>query len=117
MAWSEDVPARFAAYGWHTQRVADGNDVEAIAAAIEAARADDRPSLIAVRTHIGFGSPNKQDSQKAHGAPLGPDEVRLTKEAYGWDVRVYVPDDAAAHFRAAIPAGGAPSPTGRGRCH
>ena len=77
--------ARFDAYGWHTQRVADGNDVEAIAAAIEAARADDRPSLIAVRTHIGFGSPNKQDSQKAHGAPLGPDEVRLTKEAYGWD--------------------------------
>ncbi len=77
MAWSEDVPARFDAYGWHTQRVADGNDVEAITAAIEAARADERPSLIAVRTHIGFGSPNKQDSQKAHGAPLGADEVRL----------------------------------------
>ena len=107
MAWSEDVPARFEAYGWHTQRVADGNDVEAITAAIEAARADDRPSLIAVRTHIGFGSPNKQDSQKAHGAPLGPDEVRLTKEAYGWDPdrTFYVPDEAGAHFRAAIPAG------------
>ena len=107
MAWSEDVPARFAAYGWHTQRVTDGNDVEAITAAIDAARADDRPSLIAVRTHIGFGSPNKQDSQKAHGAPLGPDEVRLTKEAYGWDPdrTFYVPDEAAAHFRAAIPAG------------
>ena len=67
MAWSEDVPARFEAYGWHTQRVEDGNDVAAIEAAIETARADDRPSLIAVRTHIGFGSPNKQDSQKAHG--------------------------------------------------
>jgi len=107
MAWSEDVPARFDAYGWHTQRVADGNNVEAIAAAIEAARADDRPSLIAVRTHIGFGSPNKQDSQKAHGAPLGPDEVRLTKEAYGWDPdrSFYVPEEAAALFRAAIPAG------------
>ena len=107
MAWSEDVPARFDAYGWHTQRVADGNDVEAIAAAIEAARADERPSLIAVRTHIGFGSPNKQDSQKAHGAPLGPDEVRLTKEAYGWDPdrSFYVPEEAAALFRAAIPAG------------
>ena len=85
MAWSEDVPERFDAYGWHTQRVEDGNDIAAIEAAIEAARADDRPSLIAVRTHIGYGSPNKQDSQKAHGSPLGPDEVRLTKEAYGWD--------------------------------
>jgi transketolase, bacterial and yeast len=107
MAWSEDVPARFEAYGWHTQRVANGNDVDAIAAAIEAARADDRPSLIAVRTHIGFGSPNKQDSQKAHGAPLGPEEVRLTKEAYGWDPdrSFYVPDEAAALFRGAIPAG------------
>jgi len=107
MAWSEDVPARFDAYGWHTQRVLDGNDVDAIEAAIEAARADDRPSLIAVRTHIGFGSPNKQDSQKAHGAPLGPDEVRLTKEAYGWDPdkTFYVPDEAAAVFRAAVPAG------------
>ena len=74
----------------------DGNDIDAIEAAIEAAQADDRPSLIAVRTHIGFGSPNKQDSQKAHGAPLGPDEVRLTKEAYGWDPdkTFYVPDDA-----------------------
>ena len=77
MAFSEDVLARFDAYGWHTQRVEDGNDVAAIEAAIEAARADDRPSLIAVRTHIGFGSPNKQDTQKAHGAPLGADEVRL----------------------------------------
>jgi len=107
MAWSEDVPARFDAYGWHTQRVTDGNDVAAIEAAIEAARADDRPSLIAVRTHIGFGSPNKQDSQKAHGAPLGPDEVRLTKEAYGWDPdkTFFIPDDALAVFRAAVPAG------------
>ena len=65
------------------------------------------PSLIAVRTHIGFGSPNKHDSQKAHGSPLGPDEVRLTKEAYGWDPdqSFYVPDEAREHFRAAIPAG------------
>ena len=81
MAWSEDVLARFDAYGWHTLRVTDGNDLDAIEAAITAARADDRPSIIAVRTHIGFGSPNKQDTQKAHGSPLGPDEVRLTKEA------------------------------------
>jgi len=107
MAWSEDVPARFDAYGWHTQRVADGNDVEAIAAAIEAARSDGRPSLIAVRTHIGFGSPNKHDSQKAHGSPLGVEEVRLTKEAYGWDPdrSFYVPDEAAALFRSAVPTG------------
>jgi transketolase len=107
MAWSEDVTARFDAYGWHTQRVADGNDVETIASAIELARGDERPSLIAVRTHIGFGSPNKQDSQKAHGAPLGPDEVRLTKEAYGWDPdrTFFIPDEALAVFRAAVSAG------------
>ena len=109
MAWSEDVPKRFDAYGWHTQRVEDGNDLAAIEAAIEAARTDARPSLIAVRTHIGFGSPNRQDTQKAHGQALGPDEVRLTKEAYGWDPdkTFYVPDEAAARFRAAIAAGDA----------
>jgi transketolase len=107
MAWSEDVVARFEAYGWHAVRVEDGNDVEAIAAAIEEARADDRPSLIAVRTHIGFGSPNRQDTQKAHGAPLGPEEVRLVKEAYGWDPdrTFYEPPEALELFRRAIPAG------------
>ena len=107
MAWSEDVPKRFEAYGWHAQRVDDGNDLAAIEAAIETARADGRPSLIAVRTHIGYGSPNKQDTQKAHGSPLGPDEVRLTKESYGWDPdrTFYVPEEAAARFRTAIPAG------------
>jgi len=100
MAWSEDVLERFDAYHWHTQRVDDGNDIESIARAIEAAQEDRRPSLIAVRTHIGFGSPNRQDTQKAHGAPLGPDEVRLTKEAYGWDPdrTFYVPDDVRRHF-------------------
>ena len=107
MAWSEDVPKRFEAYGWHASRVDDGNDLDAIEAAIREAREDDRPSLIAVRTHIGFGSPNKQDSQKAHGSPLGPDEVRLTKEAYGWDPdkTFYVPADALSVFRAAVPHG------------
>ena len=105
--FTENVRARFDAYGWHTQLVADGNDVAAIDAAIEAAKADPRPSLIEVRTHIGFGSPNKQDSQKSHGAPLGPDEVRLTKEAYGWDPEksFWTPDEALAVFRAAVPAG------------
>ncbi len=78
-AWSEDVRKRFDAYGWHTSSVADGNDVASIDAAISAAIKDDRPSLIAVRTVIGFGSPNKAGSQKSHGAPLGPDEVKLTK--------------------------------------
>jgi transketolase len=107
MAWSEDVPKRFEAYGWHTQRVADGNDLVAIEMAIEAARRDDRPSLIAVKTHIGYGSPNKQDSQKAHGSPLGPDEVRLVKEAYGWDPdkTFYVPDEALRVFRRAVETG------------
>ena len=107
MAWSEDVLERFDAYGWHTQRVEDGNDLAAIEAAVTAARADGRPSLIAVRTHIGFGSPNKQDSQKAHGSPLGADEVRLVKEAYGWDPdQSFVePPEALAVFRSAIKDG------------
>ena len=94
------VPERFDAYGWHTQRVEDGNDLAAIADAIETAQTDDRPSLIAVRTHIGYGSPNRQDTQKAHGSPLGEDEVRLVKEAYGWDPdrHFYVPDDVREVF-------------------
>ena len=106
-AFSEDVLARYDAYGWHTQRVEDGNDLAEINAAIDTAKGDDRPSMIAVRTHIGFGSPNKQDTQKAHGSPLGPDEVRLTKEAYGWDPdrTFYVPDEALALFRTAVGAG------------
>jgi transketolase len=100
MAWSEDVVARFEAYGWSSSRVGDGNDLEAIDAAIKAALEDDRPSLIAVHTHIGFGSPNKQDTQKAHGSPLGPDEVRLTKEAYGWDpdAQFLVPEEVRSYM-------------------
>jgi transketolase len=107
MAFSEDVLERFDAYQWHTQQVEDGNDLLSIEAAIRAARADGRPSIIAVRTHIGFGSPHRQDSQKAHGAPLGVEEVRLTKEAYGWDPdrSFYVPDDVEGLFSRAIPYG------------
>jgi transketolase len=107
MAWDEDVLARFDAYRWHTQRVADGNDIVAIGAAIEAAIADERPSIVAVRTHIGYGSPNKQDSQKAHGAPLGPDEVRITKLAYGWDPdrTFYVPDEVRVSMGSAVDHG------------
>ncbi len=107
LAFSEDVLARYDAYGWHTQGVADGNDVDAVSAAIEEARAADRPSLIAVRTHIGYGSPEKQDTSDVHGAPLGPDEVAATKENLGWPTEpaFYIPDDALAHFREAVDRG------------
>jgi len=107
MAFSENVLERFDAYGWDTRRVDDGNDIEAISAAIHKAQEDGRPSLIAVRTHIGYGAPHKQDTQKAHGAPLGEDEVRLAKEFYGWDPdrHFYIPDEALDVFRRAIPEG------------
>jgi transketolase len=107
MAWSEDVLKRFDAYGWGVSRVEDGNDLDAIRAAIEAGLADGRPTLIAVRTHIGYGAPNKQDTQKAHGSPLGEDEVRLAKEAYGWDPDAHflVPPEVLEAMREAIPAG------------
>jgi transketolase len=106
-AFTEDVLGRFAAYGWHVQRVADGNDLAAIDAAITAAERDDRPSIIAVRTVIGYGSPNKAGTQKAHGAPLGEDEVRLTKEMYGWDpdASFLVPDEAREIFGRAVDNG------------
>ena len=85
LSFSEDVPQRYAAYGWHTQRVEDGNDLEELTQAFETARAETfRPSLIAIRTHIGFGSPNKQDTAASHGSPLGKDEIQLTKQALGW---------------------------------
>ena len=85
LAFSDDTAKRFEGYGWHVQHVADGNDTRAIDAAIGAARATfDRPSLIILRTHIAYGSPHKQDSAEAHGAPLGAEEVRLTKQALGW---------------------------------
>jgi transketolase len=103
LAFTEDVGARFLAYGWHVQRVEDGNDLEAIAAAIAAARAEaDRPSLILVHTHIGFGSP-KQDSASAHGEPLGPEAAKATHAAFGWppDELFHVPEEAEAHLRLA----------------
>ena len=107
MAWSEDVVQRFDAYHWHTQRVENGNDLAAISAAIEAAQEDPRPSLIAVRTEIGYGSPNRAGTQKAHGSPLGDDEVRLTKEVYGWDPdqTFHVPDAVREHFEAVAAQG------------
>ena len=107
LAFSDRTLERFDSYGWHTARVEDGNDVAAIGAAIAAARDDERPSMIAVRTHIGYGAPTKHDSQKAHGSPLGEEEVRGAKEFYGWDPdkHFFVPDAALARFREAIPAG------------
>nr|MBC7613643.1 transketolase [Pseudopedobacter sp.] len=86
LTFNEDVAKRFEAYGWHVQSVSDGNDLEAISAAIKNAKEEtQRPSLIKVRTHIGYGSPNKQDTAAAHGSPLGEDEVKLVKENFGFD--------------------------------
>ncbi|HEY5529875.1 MAG TPA: transketolase [Thermoleophilia bacterium] len=109
LTFTEDRAARFRAYGWHTVVVDDGNDVEAVDAALTEAHGEkDRPSLIAVRTHLGYGSPHKQDTFEAHGSPLGADEVRLTKANLGWPLEpdFLVPPGALAHFR---------SSQGRGR--
>ena len=108
ITFSEDRAARFEAYGWHTAFVADGNDVAAIDAALQTARAEtSRPSLVLVRTHIGYGSPNKHDSFEAHGSPLGVAEVRLTKEHLGWPVEppFLIPDAVLAHMREALARG------------
>jgi transketolase len=107
LAFTEDRVKRFDAYGWHTQTVSDGNDVEAIDAAIRLAKLDSRPSLIACRTHIGFGLPTRQDTSKAHGEPPGEEELRGAKEKLGWPVepKFLIPDDVSAHFRAAIDEG------------
>jgi transketolase len=107
LTFTEEVGRRFQAYRWHVQRV-DGNDIDAVAAAIEAAQAEaHRPSLIICKTHIAYGSPGKQDSPQAHGSPLGAEEVRATKEALGWPVEppFYVPEEALACFRQAVRRG------------
>ena len=108
LSFTEDCAKRFEAYGWHTVSVEDGNDIEAINGAIRAAREErSRPSLILLRTHIGFGSPGKQDTFEAHGSPLGEAEVKRTKEKLGWplDPLFYIPQEAEGHFRAAIGSG------------
>ena len=107
ITFTEDVGRRFEAYGWNVEHV-DGNDLQAVEAALNTAQGQtEGPTLIIARTHIAFGSPNKQDSADAHGAPLGEEEVRRTKEALGWpaDARFYIPDTALAHFRRALDAG------------
>ena len=107
IACSEDRAQRFEAYGWHTLVVADGNDLAALDAALAVTRAETaRPSLILVRTHIGYGSP-EQDSFKAHGSPLGPDKVLKTKQNLGWPTEpaFLIPETALAHFRSAVTRG------------
>ena len=104
LSFSEDVPRRFEGYGWHTHVVPDGNDVEAVDKAIRSAQAEsERPSLIAVRTIIGYGAPHKQATHEAHGEPLGDDELRAAKQALGWPVEpmFLLPEPALAHFREA----------------
>jgi transketolase len=107
ITFTEDRAARFRAYGWHTIRVDDGNDLTAIDIALTQARAEtERPSLILIRTHLGYGSP-EQDSYKAHGSPLGVDDVRRTKEKLHWPTELpfLVPEPALAHFREALDLG------------
>ncbi len=108
LAFTEDRGKRFEALGWHVQHVADGNDLEALDAALTAAEEEtERPSIIIVRTRIGYGSPNKAGTAKAHGEPLGEDEVRRAKQNLGWpeDKTFYVPDEVYAHMRQAIDRG------------
>jgi transketolase len=105
LAFSEDVQTRFEGYGWNTLHVADANDTEALARAIEVfKRTDDAPTLIVVDSVIGYGSPHKHNTAAAHGEPLGEDEIRLTKKFYGWDEnsRFLVPDDARTWLRDAL---------------
>ena len=104
-SFSEDVATRFVGYGWNVTRVADANDLEMLARAFETFHnTTDRPTLIIVDSHIGYGSPHKHDSNAAHGEPLGEEEVRLTKKFYGWpeDAKFLVPDGVREHFREGI---------------
>ena len=104
ITFTEDRARRFDAYGWHVQAIDDGNDVPAIDAALRAAREEStRPSLILVRSHLGYGSPNKQDTFEAHGSPLGEEEVRLTKRNLNWpeEPPFLIPEAALTHFREA----------------
>ena len=110
LTFTEDVEARFLAYGWNVLRVGNANDLERIEQALEIFRkTKERPTFIVLDSHIGYGSPHKQDTAAAHGEPLGDDEVRLCKRAYGWpeDKTFLVPDGVYEHFAAGIGARGA----------
>jgi transketolase len=118
LSFSEDVPRRFEAYGWRVLRVGDGNDLPAISSAYEAALADaSRPTLIVLRTYIADPAPTKRNSSKAHGEPLGAEEVRRTKEIIGWpeEPKFYVPEDALDHWREAVRRGAAAEAEWRAR--
>ena len=102
LTFTEDVAARFLAYGWNVTRVSDANDLDMLTAAYQTfLNTHDRPTLIIVQSHIGYGAPHKHDTRAAHGEPLGAEEVRLAKEFYGWDpdAQFYVPDGVVAHFK------------------
>lgn len=108
LTFTEDVKKRFSSYGWHTQSVEDGNNLATIEHAIETAqRNKEKPSLILVHTHLGYGAPHKQDTFEAHGSPLGEEEVKLTKETLGWPLEpsFYIPDAVLTHFREAVERG------------
>jgi transketolase len=108
LSFTEDVGARYEAYGWHVQNLGEDLGLDRLEEALANAReVPDKPSLIIVRSHIAIGAPHKQDTAGAHGSPLGEEEIRLTKEAYGWppDEQFYVPDAALAHFRECLPHG------------
>jgi transketolase len=110
LTYSDDVAMRFEAYHWHVQDLGDaGNDIDAISAAFQKAKeVTDKPSMIILRTHIGFGSPNKQDTPGVHGSPLGDKEVSLTKKFYGWpDEKFYVPDEVKEYMGRAVETGAA----------
>ena len=118
LAFSEDVAERFAGYGWHVLRVADVNDLAAVDTALAAGRAETaRPTLVVVRTHIGWGSPHKQDTAEAHGSPLGAEEIALTKAAYGWpkEPAFLVPPEVKTHFGRCVERGAALEAEWRGR--
>ena len=109
LTYSEDVGKRFEAYHWHVQNLGDkANDLAALAKALEKAKKEEaRPSLIIVRSHIGYGSPNKQDSASAHGEPLGEEEVKLTKKVYGWpeDETFLVPKEVLTNMNQTLERG------------
>ncbi len=107
LAYTEDVGKRFESYNWHVQHVADGNDVDAIDAAITAAQADPRPSLIRARTIIGFGLPTRAGTEKAHGEPPGPEELKGAKQKLGWPLEpdFLIPGEVLEHFREAVEQG------------
>lgn len=106
LAFTEDVAKRFDAYGWDVQEI-DGHDHDQIANAIENAQKSELPSIVICKSHIGYGSPNKQDTAGSHGSPLGEDEIKITKEAYGWDPekKFFIPEEASSEFRKQVDLG------------